>query len=123
PGLGFELAPAPSSLDVGVAPRGAAFGRRAIAVLFVVLLAITAVPILLPPLSDYVNHLARMHVIAAINSAPDLARYYEVDWQVIPNLMMDLVVPQFERLMNVYLAGQLYTLLSVALIVSGTLAR
>ena len=125
PGLAFELAPVPSSLDGGVGPRRAAFGRRAIAVLFVVLLAMTAVPILLhplPPLSDYVNHLARMHVIAAINSDPDLARYYEVDWQVIPNLMMDLVVPQFERLMNVYLAGQLYTLLSFALIASGTLA-
>ena len=125
PGLAFERAAPPSSLDAGVAPRGAIFGRRAIAVLFVVLLAMTAVPILLhplPPLSDYVNHLARMHVIAAINSDPDLARYYEVDWQVIPNLMMDLVVPQFERLMNVYLAGQLYTLLSFALIVSGTLA-
>jgi hypothetical protein len=121
---GFALAPAPSALD-GLAPRRAAFGRRTIAVLFVALLAMTAVPVLLhplPPLSDYVNHLARMHVIAAINSDPDLARYYEIDWQVIPNLMMDLVVPQFERLMNVYLAGQLYTLLSFALIVSGTLA-
>ena len=125
PGLAFELAPAPSVLDGAVAPRRLAFGKRAIAILFTVLLAITAIPILLhplPPLSDYVNHLARMHVIAAINSDPDLARYYEVDWQVIPNLMMDLVVPQFERLMNVYLAGQLYTLLSFALIVSGTLA-
>ena len=125
PGLAFELAPAPSALDGAVAPRRLAFGKGAIAILFTVLLAITAIPILLhplPPLSDYVNHLARMHVIAAINSDPDLARYYEVDWQVIPNLMMDLVVPQFERLMNVYLAGQLYTLLSFALIVSGTLA-
>jgi hypothetical protein len=125
PGLAFDLAPAPPTLDGGAAACRVAFGRRAIAVLFVALLAMTAVPILLhplPPLSDYVNHLARMHVIAAINSDPDLARYYEIDWQVIPNLMMDLIVPQFERLMNVYLAGQVYTLLSFALIVSGTLA-
>jgi hypothetical protein len=125
PGLAFELAPVTSSLDGVVAPRRPAFGGRTIAILFVVLLAMTAIPVLLhplPPLSDYVNHLARMHVIAAINSDPDLSRYYEVDWQVIPNLMMDLVVPQFERLMNVYLAGQLYTLLSFALIASGTLA-
>ncbi len=125
PGLAFELAPVTSALEGVVAARRPAFGRRAIAILFVVLLAMTAVPVLLhplPPLSDYVNHLARMHVIAAINSDPDLSRYYEIDWQVIPNLMMDLVVPQFERLMNVYLAGQLYTLLSFALIASGTLA-
>jgi hypothetical protein len=124
PGVVFDLAPAQPAVE-GLAPRRVKFGRRAIAALFVALLAMTSIPILLhplPPLSDYVNHLARMHVIAAINSDPDLARYYEIDWQVIPNLMMDLIVPQFERLMNVYLAGQVYTVLSFALIVSGTLA-
>jgi len=63
-----------------------------------------------------------MHVIATINSDPDLSRYYEIDWQVIPNLMMDLVVPLFERVMNVYRAGQVYTLLSFALISSATVA-
>lgn len=125
PALAFDVAPAQPAVEGGAAPRRVEFGWRAIAGLFVALLAITSIPILLhplPPLSDYVNHLARMHVIAAINSDPDLARYYEIDWQVIPNLMMDLIVPQFERLMNVYLAGQVYTLLSFALIVSGTLA-
>ena len=99
--------------------------KRKIAILFVVLLAIVSIPILLnplPPISDYINHLARMHVIATINSDPDLHRYYEIDWQVIPNLMMDLILPLFVRVMNVYLAGQAYTLLSFALIVSGTLA-
>ncbi len=124
-GLAFDLDPAQPLGDGATPPRRVEFGRRRIAILFVVLLAITAIPIALhplPPLSDYVDHLARMHVIATINSDPDLARYYEIDWQVIPNLMMDLIVPQFERLMNVYLAGQLYTLLSFALIVSGTLA-
>ena len=61
-----------------------------------VLAVITSIPILVypwPPLSDYMNHLARMHVIAAINTDPDLSRFYEVHWQIIPNLMMDLVVP------------------------------
>jgi hypothetical protein len=63
-----------------------------------------------------------MHVIASINTDPILARYYEIDWQVIPNLMMDLIVPQLERVMNVYLAGQVYTILSFILILSATLA-
>ena len=61
-------------------------------------------PILLypwPPLSDYVNHLSRMHIIATIGSDPDLARFYEINWQVVPNLMVDLVVPVLERVMNV----------------------
>lgn len=101
------------------------FSKAKIAILFVVLTAITSIPVLLhpwPPISDYINHLARMHIIAAINSDPDLARYYEIDWQVIPNLMMDLIVPSFERVMNVYLAGQIYTILSFSLILSATLA-
>jgi hypothetical protein len=110
--------------SASVAPASG-FSKPAIAILFLVLMAIAAIPILLnplPPISDYINHLARMHVIATINSDPDLHRYYEIDWQVIPNLMMDLIVPLFVRVMNVYLAGQLYTLLSFALIISGTAA-
>ena len=117
-----ELAPASPAAP---APRNGDFSKAKIAILFVVLLAIVSIPILLnplPPISDYINHLARMHVIATINSDPDLHRYYEIDWQVIPNLMMDLIVPLFVRVVNVYVAGQIYTLLSFTLIVSGTLA-
>jgi hypothetical protein len=101
------------------------FGKGKIAILFTVLVAIAAIPILLnplPPLSDYINHLARMQVIANVHSDPDLSRYYEIDWQVIPNLMMDLILPPLLRIMNVYEAGQLYTLASFALILSGTVA-
>jgi hypothetical protein len=107
------------------AVRTGEFGRGKIAILFAVLMAIAAIPILLnplPPLSDYINHLARMQVIANVHSDPDLSRYYEIDWQVIPNLMMDLILPPVLRIMNVYVAGQLYTLLSFALILSGTVA-
>lgn len=101
------------------------FSGRQIAGLFIVLAAIAAIPILLspwPPLADYINHLSRMHVIATIGRDSDLARFYEVEWQVIPNLMMDLLVPVLERVMNVFLAGQIYTIASFVLILSGTLA-
>ncbi len=106
-------------------PGSGDFGKVKIAILFALLMAVVSVPILLnplPPISDYINHLARMHVIATISSDPYLHRYYEIDWQVIPNLMMDVIVPQFERVMNIYLAGQVYTLLSFALILSGAVA-
>jgi hypothetical protein len=105
--------------------HAARFSARQIAVLFITLAAIASVPILLypwPPLSDYINHLARMHVIATIGSDRDLALFYQVDWQVIPNLMMDLIVPILQRVMNVYLAGQVYTIMTFVLILSGTLA-
>ncbi len=105
--------------------RAGDFTLGRVAALFVVLLAITSIPVVLhpwPPMSDYINHLARMQVIATINTDPDLARFYEIDWQVIPNLMMDLIVPFLVRVMNIYVAGQTYTILSFVLILSGTVA-
>jgi len=96
-----------------------------VAALFCLIAAVSCVPIVLhplPPLSDYINHLSRMHVIATVAADPDLARFYEIDWQVVPNLMMDLIVPLIERMTNVYIAGQIYTVASFVLILSGALA-
>jgi hypothetical protein len=121
-----------SAVPQQTAPPGAArkpqildFSRGQIAALFAVFAGVTSIPILLhplPPLADYINHLSRMHVIAAIGNDPDLARFYEVDWQVIPNLMMDLVLPVLMRVMSIYAAGQAYTIASFVLILSGTFA-
>ena len=105
--------------------RAGHFSNAQIAALFTRLVAIASIPVLLypwPPLGDYINHLARMHVIATVRSDPDLARFYQVDWQVIPNLMMDLIVPVLQRVMNVYLAGQTYTIMCFVVILSGTMA-
>jgi hypothetical protein len=112
--------------DTEPMPRPAVrFRGSQIATLFIALAAIASIPILLypwPPLSDYINHLARMHVIATVSNDRDLALFYQIDWQVIPNLMMDLIVPVLQRVMNVYLAGQAYTIITFVLILSGTLA-
>jgi hypothetical protein len=105
--------------------RARGFSPLQIAVLFAALMLLISIPIWthpLPPLSDYVNHLARMHVIATLSKNPELARFYEVDWQVIPNLTMDLIVPLLARVMNVYLAGQVFIVGMFTLIISGTLA-
>ena len=67
-----------------------------VAVLFVVVMAAVSVPVVthpLPPLTDYVNNLARAYVIAAIGSDADFQRFYAIEWRIIPNLMIDLVVP------------------------------
>lgn len=101
------------------------FRPLTIAVLFAVLMTAASIPIAthpLPPLADYVNHLARTHVIDAIGSDPDLTRYYRIDWQILPNLMIDLVVPVLHQFMSVYLAGQIFTVTAFILIVSGTFA-
>jgi hypothetical protein len=116
--------PAPS-LDRNGHSHRLDFSRAQIAALFVVFAFIAAIPVLLhplPPLSDYINHLSRMHVIAAIGADSDLARFYQVDWQVIPNLMMDMILPVLVRIMSIYAAGQAYTIASFVLILSGTFA-
>jgi hypothetical protein len=100
------------------------FTPAAIAALFVLLMAAASIPVLthkLPPLADYINHLARTHIIHTIDEDPFLARFYAIDWAVIPNLMIDLVVPLLDRVMTVYAAGQVFTVLAFLLIVSGTL--
>jgi hypothetical protein len=98
--------------------------RVTLAVAFVVALTAVSVPILthlLPPFSDYSNNLASAYVISTIKSDRALQQFYTVKWQIIPNLMMDLLVPVLHRFMNIYLAGQVFTLLAFFLILSGTL--
>ena len=74
----------------------AGFSAGQVMILFAALTLLISIPIWthpLPPLSDYVNHLARMQVIAQLSKNPQIATFYELDWQVIPNLTMDIVVP------------------------------
>ena len=104
--------------------RSAGYPGPHIAVLFAALTMLISIPIWthpIPPLSDYINHLARMHVLATVAKNPLLANFYEIDWQVVPNLTMDLVVPLLARVMNVYLAGQVFIVAMFALIISGAL--
>jgi len=106
--------------------RGSAsFSGTQIAILCGAFLMLASIPILtqpLPPIEDYINHLARMHVMATIGADPDLARFYEIHWQIVPNLMMDLIVPTLAQAIGIYKAGQLFTVATFALILSGTLA-
>jgi hypothetical protein len=124
-GLARSAAVTRRGIDFGGALRTVDFTDRQIAGLFVVLTAITVIPVILypwPPLADYINHLSRMHIIATMGSDPDLSKFYDVNWQIIPNLMMDIIVPPLQRLMSVYVAGQIYTIMSFLLIIAGTLA-
>jgi hypothetical protein len=106
-------------------PRSGSFTARQIAIVCLAFLMVASIPLLtqpLPPLEDYVNHLARMQVIASIGSDPALARFYDIQWQIVPNLMMDLVVPPLAHVVGVYAAGQVFMVATFALILSGTLA-
>ncbi len=106
--------------------RSHGFSGGQIAILFAAFTLLISIPIWthpLPPLSDYVNHLARMKVLATLDQNPRLAEYYTINWQVIPNLTMDIIVPWLARMgVNIYVAGQIYMVTMFALIMSGALA-
>jgi hypothetical protein len=83
---------------------------RAVALGFMLLSLIVIVPVAsvrLPPILDYPNHLARMHILAALPGSADLARYYRAVWTPIPNLAWDAVAPALARIMPVESAMRL----------------
>src|SRR5260370_40643425 len=82
------------SFDVYTRPlrRSTDFSGAQTAVPFVVFALVASIPVIthpVPPLTDYVNQLPRLHVIAAIGKDPDLSRFYEIGWHGLPHLMMD----------------------------------
>ena len=111
------------SVEVG---GGLAFVlRHEVGIAFAILTLLVLVPVFVvavPPLADYVNHLARMHVIAVRGHDPFLDAFYSIDWQLIPNLAMDLIVPVLARVMDVYRAGQVFAAMTVLAIVTGPMA-
>jgi hypothetical protein len=74
------------------------------------------------PLADYPNHLARMYIITSLGHSPLLQRYYEIHWQLIPNLALDLIVPPLARFMPVERAMLVFTGLTLVLLVAGCFA-
>jgi hypothetical protein len=94
-------------------------GRTAVITAFIALLAIVSVPLfstVLPPLVDYPNHLARLHLIAEGGN-----QFYAVRWAPLPDLAADLVVPALARVMPVDMAGKLFLVLTFALLVGGAI--
>src|SRR5438046_5371223 len=88
------------------------------------LFVISVAPVLLvriPAMIDYVNHLARMHLLVdAAGGRPNPA--YQIDWRLYPNLAVDLIVPMLTRFVSVETAARLFLLASQTLVVSGAIA-
>jgi len=71
------------------------------------------------PLSDYPNHMARMHILANLGNSADLARYYALDRSFVPNLAMDVLVPPLIPYMSAESATLLFTAFTLFLMASG----
>src|SRR5437879_399276 len=84
---------------------------------FALLLALVTVPLfstVLPPLVDYPNHLARMHLLKEGGDA-----FYAVRWAALPNLAEDLIVPPLAQLVPLDTAGKLFLVMIFALMAGG----
>jgi len=93
--------------------------RTPVTIAFIALLAVVSVPVfstVLPPLVDYPNHLARMHLLAEGGN-----QFYAVRWAPLPNLAEDLIVPALAHLMPLDLAGKIFLVITFGLIAGGTL--
>lgn len=89
-----------------------------------VLFVISTAPIFLvriPAMVDYVNHLARMHLLVDA-AAGRLNPAYVIEWRLYPNLAIDIIVPWFAQFASVETATRLFLLASQILVVTGAIA-
>jgi hypothetical protein len=80
---------------------------------------LVAVPVfstVVPPLFDYPNHLARMHLLSEGGN-----QFYQVHWEPLPNLAQDLIVPLLARLVPLDMASKLFLVATFGLIAGATI--
>ena len=88
-------------------------------------LALALVPIFvstIPPLADYPNHLARVHILSYLETVPELANYYRDVTSAQPNLAFDIVVALLSRVMPLETAGRVFLALTIMAMVGGAFA-
>ena len=104
-------------------PFATSLNWRALAVVGGLLLLLAPLLVArIPPLIDYPNHLARMHVLATGADTPGLRAMFVIDWAFIPNMAMDIVVPALAQVMALDIAGKLFIGLAILLPPLGVVA-
>ena len=93
--------------------------RAALALVTVVLLLAPIFLAGIPPLSDYVNHLARAHVLAHLGENAAYQSAYAAAWGPYPNLAFDLVVVPLAHVLDVVTAGKIFLALTILVWCSG----
>lgn len=95
------------------------FGKeRSYYLIFAVLILLQLSPIWFTPypaMHDYPNHLARVHILNEYSNNELYQATYERDWQLIPNLAMDLIVPVFMNIASIETSSKIF--LSLVIVV------
>jgi hypothetical protein len=119
--------PASSEAESANSPTTSGFLDRASTwwIGLVLMLTTLLVPVLLtpvPPLTDYPNHLARCYLLAFGKSDPILREMFTVNWRIIPNIAIDLVLPRMMLIFGPFAAGRLLLVCCLLLTATGTIA-
>ncbi len=96
-----------------------------IAAIHAVLIAVVLAPMAMaqyPPLVDYPNHLARIHILSTLADDPVLREIYAANWSIIPNLAMDGLLVPLAKLLPIHLLGRLFVVLTMAMFIGGAYA-
>ena len=112
----MRLASHPTALS-RVQMAGVAAG--AVAVLAIAMLPVLTV--LVPPMADYINHLARLHILATIDDSAHLQRLYAVRWRITPYVGMDAIGLLLAKLMPILWVGRVLVMLVMALFLLGAM--
>jgi hypothetical protein len=86
-------------------------GLRIHFVLLASLGSLTLLPLWLvdiPPLVDYLNHIARDHVLAHFDDSDIFPRFYRPEWGFLPNLAMDAAIVPLAKFVSIDMAGKLF---------------
>ncbi len=89
------------------------------------LIALAALPVLLtesPPIFDYPNHLARVHILANLDAVPGFAANFSLDSLLLPNVLSDLILLALQPVLGIEAAGRALLVLLLALTVTGAVA-
>lgn len=109
---------APPTVDVGA--------RGRVAWLWFLVTAACCLPVVTVetvPLYDYYNHVARLHILANLDTSPHLSRFFEADWRVLPNLGFELIgLPLVWLLGSAEMAGRATLLIAIAAFLGGAVA-
>ena len=93
--------------------------------LYVTLSIVVVYPIFsvtVPPLVDYPNHLARIHVLSAWDSVAEIRANDITDLAWRPNMAMDLLLPPLPKIFPVYEIGRAFVATTMLALISGTIA-
>ena len=100
------------------APAGSRFGPRVTAAIYALLTVTVLVPVFsvqVPALGDYLNHLARVHVLANVGHSPALQQFYETRWRLVPYFGFDIPVLALSQFMGLVAAGRLFVAVCVVM--------